>query len=385
MLKNNDHIIQRMNSEIVSCKKTNGQLEHQIKEMESFLADYGLLWVGNKNDNDNDNDNNSINDDDENDDSESKNDNDDNNKGNTNNKSERKTDNTKEENPINYNLFSAKMDELNKLVTSEPPTIHTEEIAHTRKARFVYADELLERIPVILYRNGLMVKRGPFRPITSTSYKEFVRDIIDGYFPNEFRDMYPDGVIFDLKDNRHIDYVIGGKDDIDMKLTAAQLLGKMPKSVVRNGNIIDIRSEISNRITSSNADNRNVITNEIQEIEKSQGKITADRVIVIDTPALKIISSESCNTVLILVKWINGASIQMKMFSTDLIGDIREYLTRYWISRQTAEEKSNSNVEGLVERFELRSAFPPRLLTDSMTLEEAGLVPNGTIHARKIN
>ena len=111
----------------------------------------------------------------------------------------------------------------------------------------------------------------------------------------------------------------------------------------------------------------------------------ADKIIVIDTPALKITSNESCNTVLILVKWINGSSIQMKMFSTDLIGDIREYLTRYWISRQEAEEKYNDNLEGLIERFELRSAFPPRLLTDSMTLEEAGLVPNGTIHARRLN
>jgi hypothetical protein len=49
------------------------------------------------------------------------------------------------------------------------------------------------------------------------------------------------------------------------------------------------------------------------------------------------------------------------------------------------EEKYNDNLEGLIERFELRSAFPPRLLTDSMTLEEAGLVPNGTIHARRLN
>ena len=258
VLKNNDQIIKRMNNEIINCKKENSQLEYQIKEMESFLADYGLIWVGNNsndiniNDNYTDDDVNKNDDDDNKNDDNNKNDDDNNNNNNHNNLSNSKVTKSNNDitpsNQINFNLFALKIDELNKLVTSEPPTIQTEEILHTRKARFVYADELLEKIPVTLYRNGLMVKRGPFRPITSSSYKEFVRDILDGFFPNEFREMYPDGVIFDLKDNRHIDYIIGSKEDLDMKLTAAQLLGKIPKTVVRNGNIIDIRSEISNRL-----------------------------------------------------------------------------------------------------------------------------------------
>ena len=37
-----------------------------------------------------------------------------------------------------------------------------------------------------------------------------------------------------------------------------------------------------------------------------------------------------------------------------------------------------------MEGFELRAAYPPRILDDALTMAEAGLVPNGTIHARKI-
>lgn len=32
--------------------------------------------------------------------------------------------------------------------------------------------------------------------------------------------------------------------------------------------------------------------------------------------------------------------------------------------------------------FELRTAYPSRLLSDSDTLGEAGLIPNGILHAR---
>jgi hypothetical protein len=56
------------------------------------------------------------------------------------------------------------------------------------------------------------------------------------------------------------------------------------------------------------------------------------------------------------------------MYEDDNIGDIRKELEKY----------------NGTETFELRSAYPPRVLSDSMSLKEAGLIPNGTIHARKI-
>jgi hypothetical protein len=80
------------------------------------------------------------------------------------------------------------------------------------------------------------------------------------------------------------------------------------------------------------------------------------------------------------------------MFEGDNIGDIRRYRYIYiyiyiyihvyiciylYIYRELMKYNDT-------EIFELRSAYPPRILPDSMSLKEAGLIPNGTIHARKI-
>ena len=71
------------------------------------------------------------------------------------------------------------------------------------------------------------------------------------------------------------------------------------------------------------------------------------------------------------IRWLDGTLIVATMFASDVIGDIRRLLLEY---------SGSTSVEG----FELRAAYPPRILDDALTMTEAGLVPNGTIHARKI-
>ncbi|XP_063143217.1 UBX domain-containing protein 11 isoform X6 [Rattus norvegicus] len=54
----------------------------------------------------------------------------------------------------------------------------------------------LEPIPLKLYRNGIMMFDGPFRPFYDPYTQRCLRDILDGFFPSELQRLYPDGVPF---------------------------------------------------------------------------------------------------------------------------------------------------------------------------------------------
>ena len=72
------------------------------------------------------------------------------------------------------------------------------------------------------------------------------------------------------------------------------------------------------------------------------------------------------------VKQPHGRNVLIaKMRPTDTIGSIRSEISCHY-SRLNLDEIN----------FELRLAYPPRSLPSSMTLQEAGLVPNGTIHMK---
>jgi hypothetical protein len=64
-----------------------------------------------------------------------------------------------------------------------------------------------EGLPLSLYKDGILIRRGPFRAFTDINTQSFVRDVLDGYFPAEYREEYPDGVVFDVADKRDLEVV----------------------------------------------------------------------------------------------------------------------------------------------------------------------------------
>lgn len=46
------------------------------------------------------------------------------------------------------------------------------------------------------YKNGVSVNGGPLRSYNDPTAISFIRDILDGYFPSELQQEYPDGVPF---------------------------------------------------------------------------------------------------------------------------------------------------------------------------------------------
>jgi hypothetical protein len=120
--------------EVGSLRRQVTQLKVKIVEMETFLGDYGLVWVGN-------------------------------------NKPNIADDTCADVEPepedamrhtVNFADFNMQIDELNAVIYSEPAQI-VKEGANNRKARLVQSSELLETVRIVFYQNGLMIKRGPFR------------------------------------------------------------------------------------------------------------------------------------------------------------------------------------------------------------------------------
>ncbi|NWQ83509.1 UBX11 protein, partial [Columbina picui] len=49
-------------------------------------------------------------------------------------------------------------------------------------------------LPLTLYQNGIAMFNGPFRPYEDPSTQQCLQDIMDGYFPSELQNRYPDGI-----------------------------------------------------------------------------------------------------------------------------------------------------------------------------------------------
>ena len=226
---------------------------------------------------------------------------------------------------------------------------------------------MVENIKLVFYRNGLMIKRGPFRSIDSKPYRVFVTDIMDGYFPSEYREEYPDGVIFDLLDKHSVDYKAGGDEDIKNQMSASNFLARLPKTIVKNGEIIDVRADIKSKLKLS--ESASAQSKEVDSKVVGARQVT----IVLDTPAKCSENDEEKKVATIQIKWTDGNVFQLLMFNDDTIADVKEIIRKYLDDNDSKDSRSN---------FELRTAWPSKALPDDASIESAGLTPKGSLHAR---
>uniref|UniRef100_A0A8C9UU52 UBX domain-containing protein 11 n=1 Tax=Spermophilus dauricus TaxID=99837 RepID=A0A8C9UU52_SPEDA len=241
----------------------------------------------------------------------------------------------------------------------------------------------LEPIPLKLYRNGIMMFDGPFRPFYDPSTQRCLRDILDGFFPSELQRLYPDGVPFKVSDLRNQVYpedglgpfpgegrVVGrpkvrkasdrAEEHPGSRMTAEKFLNRLPKVVIRQGQVIDIRGPIRDTLQ-----NYCPLPARIQET-------------IVETPALvaeRERSQKSPNTPapplsMLRIKSENGEQVfLLMMWPNDTIGDVRALLTQ---------------ARGMdAATFEIFSTFPLMVYQDdTLTLQAAGLVPNATLLLR---
>ncbi|KAM9116641.1 UBX domain-containing protein 11 isoform 3-T4 [Pangshura tecta] len=158
------------------------QLQNQVWEMERFLNDYGLIWVGERNE-----ELEEL-------------------------KSLKKQENvlsrglwkpgdsTVSKNPIDFDLILENLKDLNMLAGEGVSQI--ERTAGGARLRQP------QSIALTFYQNGIVMFNGPFRSYKEPSTQQCLQDIMDGYFPSELQTRYPDGVPFQGSDGTRSNEVI---------------------------------------------------------------------------------------------------------------------------------------------------------------------------------
>ncbi|XP_074832436.1 UBX domain-containing protein 11 isoform X3 [Carettochelys insculpta] len=279
--------------------------------------------------------------------------------------------------PINFDLILENLKDLNVLAGEGVSQIeHTAGGARLRQP---------EAISLTFYQNGIIMFNGPFRSYDEPSTQQFLQDIVDGYFPSELQSRYPEGIPFQVTDKRDVFFrerqlsenfpgqgqVVGHLRSSEVKetsevpgpkLSLEQFLNKLPKSLVRDAKVIDIRRPIK------------------ETLQGSDGTRSSE-VILVETPSigtmkerLKVAEQDqppASNISTLRIKSETGEQTYIvKMLFTETIGDLRQHL---------AQSRGGER-----QPYEIISTFPQRVYTDNtMTLQECGLIPNASLLLRE--
>lgn len=366
-------------------------LQQQVHEMENFLADYGMAWVGEQANtessryNDNDLESLAVDEDEENDLWRPE----------TSYANYNGAKTTDQEFHVDYNLILENIKELNVLAGEGVAKIqHT-----TDGARLKMPDP----IQLTLYANGILLFSGPFRPFTEPLTRQCVQDLMDGYFPSELQARYPDGIPFAVTDKRDVYFkeknqlkadafrgtgqVLGGDtkpsrlvpsnlDKATMiesrieeselpgpKMSVEQFLNRLPQSVIKEGKIIDIRGSLSDKLQASSGSPNNVTLVETEVVQEMKERLQIDKSKRPPTPrditTLRI-KSESGDQTYVL-----------KMHFNDTVGHVRQYIDKL---RPPGSPS-----------YKIMTTFPNKVYADdSQTLNACGLTPNAALHLRPL-
>ncbi|XP_042852244.1 UBX domain-containing protein 11 isoform X2 [Panthera tigris] len=341
------------------------QLQRQVGEMERFLSDYGLQWVGEPEDQEDSEDNSDSED------------------GNTDWMTAKKfwkPGDSLAPPEVDFDRLLASLKDLSELVVEGD----TQVTPMPGGARL----HVLEPIPLKLYRNGLMMFDGPFRPFHDPSTQRCLRDILDGFFPSELQRLYPDGVPFKVYPENRLELfpgegrVVGWQrihkpmDRMEppvppqaqapnalpagSRMTAEKFLNRLPKFVIRGGEVIDIRGPIRDTLQ-----NCCPLPARIQEIVVETPALAAERERSQESP-----ESQAPLLSMLRIKSENGEqAFLLMMRPEDTVGDVRTLLAQARAVDATT--------------FEIISTFPPTVYhDDTVTLQAAGLVPNAALLLR---
>ncbi|CAI9738350.1 domain-containing 11-like [Octopus vulgaris] len=340
--------------------------QNQIREMEDFLYDYGLIWVGEA-------------------------------RGRRKRSLRRKSStgtydpclwSPEESIPepslkVDYDVIIENIKELNLLAGEGVANVESTKDG----ARLKYT----EPATMTLYKNGIFLLNGPFRSLSDPATRRCLYDIMEGYFPSELQSTYPEGIPLKVIDNRNIEYTMqpssafpgigqllnGTKNDTpclhthrtlrsasslqhmtqphEPRLSADQFIRKLPGCVIKDGNSIEVKKSIESLLKSPPKPRQLTIIETLVEKEKctmSQSPTQAH--VEPDVANIRVKSETGDCTYLIKMKYL------------DTIGDLRVYL--------------DTHRPAFSPSYKILSTFPRRVLDDpDATIEECGLVPTATL------
>ncbi|XP_010289406.1 PREDICTED: UBX domain-containing protein 11, partial [Phaethon lepturus] len=330
------------------------QLQTQVWEMERFLNDYGLIWVGERQE-----------------------------------QLEDLESLTEEEelparslwkpgeavvskHQIDFDLILENVKDLNVLAGEGISQIeHMPGGARLRQP---------EPLPLTLYQNGIVMFNGPFRPYEDPSTQQCLQDIMDGYFPSELQMRYPDGIPLQVTDRR--DMVFQERDLPGSFPGHGQAVGHSRSSEVQETTKIPgpkvSLEQFLNKL-SRPSKHGELIGGQGSARAAQQGcdRVRSSKEILVETPRLSALERVKTNEAsapdvcTLRIKSESGEQTYVvKMLFTDTIGDLRQHL---------AHARGGGS-----ESYEIISTFPQRVYTDnSRSLQECGLTPNASLLLRR--
>ncbi|XP_057259545.1 LOW QUALITY PROTEIN: UBX domain-containing protein 11 [Pezoporus wallicus] len=331
------------------------QLQLQVWQMEQFLSDYGLIWVGERPE--------------ELEDVELLKD---------------------EELPgrsfwkpgeavvpqhhIDFDLLLEKVKDLNLLAG--------EGISHIEHKPGGARLRQPEPLPLTLYQNGIVMFNGPFRPYEDPSTQQCLQDIMDGYFPSELQMRYPDGIPLQVTDRR--DMVFQEKHPPGSFPGHGQVVGHSKSREVQETTQIpgpkisleQLLNELSRPL--KHTEEATGAHNSARAAQQASEGVRSSKEILVETPRLPAleryrvkvteeVEAPAPGVCTLRIKSESGEQTYIvKMLFTETIGDLRQHL---------AHARGGDS-----DSYEIISTFPQRVYTDnSQSLQECGLTPNACL------
>jgi len=120
----------------------------------------------------------------------------------------------------------------------------------------------LAPVQIFFFKNGIIIKGFNFSPYYAKEAQSILSDILDGYFPFDLKQKYPEGVMLepvDCTDDTWTEEL--AKDEKNPKfkmfkdllkkdfkpMSKDEYINQFPKNVIDKGNIVPIREELEQR------------------------------------------------------------------------------------------------------------------------------------------
>jgi len=335
---------------IIKLKEDNEKLRQQIIDMEKFLNDYGLKWVGLDSKQAGSLDVNAINKDIDN---------------------QRLIYKTQLPKEIDIVILERRVEELNIIMEKEGVQQIVKDASGAHKFK------KMESLPLAFYKNGMVVKGFPLFLYSSKEAQTAMQDILEGYFPSILKPKYPSGTLFKFMNKIDEDYSskpFDGKmndlSSIDENALKPQskeeFLANLPKTVIKDGKIYNVRDEIAKKFDpSKKIDNavsnpqENPIPGGVIEVETDFNKKEKEN---------KLSDYEKENMTMLKVRSENGKyTLIVKLDADDNIGTLYKLLQKY------SETK----------KFDVACNYPPQTFgNDGTSLKDLGLYPNSALQMK---
>ena len=100
--------------------------------------------------------------------------------------------------PPDMDVVRRAVQELNELADSSAEVVQRGDGSHRLQ-------QSQPTLSLIFWRNGMEVQGGELRPYGTPHCASFLKDLLDGFFPYELKYAFPDGVTFSVQDRSHVD------------------------------------------------------------------------------------------------------------------------------------------------------------------------------------